>query len=844
MRQTNLVEILNIAANTDRGITFVSGKGNEKFLCYCDLLQQALQVLELLRSKGIKPGDELIMQIDDNETFLSVFWACVIGQIIPVPVSVGYNAEHKRKIINIWSLLRSPYMIGKQITLTELDGFIEDNSLPVKMAISTRFISLDSDMESLKQSELGKFEALAQPQSSSIAFIQFSSGSTGNPKGVVLTHQNLIANLEAITEGAAITDADKALSWLPLTHDMGLIGFHLGALFNRLDLLLIPTDLFIRRPTLWFDKIHEHRVTLTSSPNFGYKHFMNFFRKDTGTPWDLRCVRLIFNGAEPISPALCREFLTRMAPFGLNRQSIFNVYGLAEASLAVSFSPVDEGLRTVTLDRNQLFIGSEVRELTANEDQWELADLGYPVLHCSVRISDEQGRPLPERRIGIIHIRGENVTSGYYNCPVDQVNLHSTDGWLNTGDLGVILDGRLVVTGRAKDILFVNGQNFYPTDIEAVAEEVDGIELGKIAACGLWNSILQSDELVLFVWHKRGLDLFMRQAAALRKRISLNLGLEVRHVIPVMNMPKTTSGKIQRFTLIQRYEEGQFNEVIQQMEDLFRQQEAAAAVSISSAGLERELMVIWQKCCPEIQLGPDDNFFEAGANSLIISQLSHQLETTFNRTLSVTDLFAHPTITQLANFMTRNELPAIPSIHVPTILTACSGPSLQKKAVYFTVQGPSYHNLSLLCEEQQITIGEYLTFCLGKVISPYTNASTISINTMIRQEDCIDLSLIDTVNMELQEGSRTLFRLEQMNQLKHKKVPGEAAIFIYDKSLKKSSIELDLYFETYIEFEHTGSFLTAVCYFDPGKVQESRMKHIYECFAELVLLQEGVEADA
>lgn len=831
----NLVEMIS-KAGMEQGITFISNNGYEKYVSYNELMQNARKALHILLCRGIKPGEELIMQIEDNEQFLTVFWACIIGGIIPVPVSVGHNEEHKLKIFNIWGILIHPHIIGTERTLTELESFAKHLSRRFE-DIKRRFLIIESEFGELENYKSHAFkQPIHWPEPHDIAFIQFSSGSTGTPKGVVLTHHNLVANIEGITAGAKISSQDRALSWLPLTHDMGLIGFHLGALANRVDLFLIPTDLFIRRPFIWFDKINEYRISLTSSPNFGYKHFLQSFRNEHEKNWDLSCVRLIFNGAEPISSGICEEFITKMEPFQLSRSSLFNVYGLAEASLAVSFSPVNEGLSTVNLDRNRLFIGSEIIELEEHEEHWKLVDLGFPVMHCKIRICDEENIVLPERHVGIIHIQGDNVTSGYYNNPEGSAEMISTDGWLNTGDLGFILNGRLIVTGRAKDILFVNGQNYYPSDIETVAQQMVGIELGKIAACGIWNNERQSDELLIFIWDKQSLEPFIKQSIELKRLISGKMGLEVSHVIPVSIMPKTTSGKIQRFMLNQWYKEGKFNSILQQMEKIQGLIEStSSSPETPSIGLESELLELWGTCCPDIKLGVNDNFFEAGATSLIVNQMADLIEKTYNRNISVTDLFANPTIVKMAKFLSSRDAFRIPCIQLASTFFVNNTTSTHHAKVFnFTISEYSFNNLSSVCAEQQITIGEYLAFCYGMVLSKLADAKNIVLNTMLEQENSVELSFVDTLNMELQKGGQSYFKLDDLHMIKLKKELSEAAVFMYDKALKRSGVDLLTCFDIVIEFELAFNSIKVVCYFEPRRMQELAVKESFDYLADMV----------
>ncbi|MHB8065917.1 MAG: AMP-binding protein, partial [Ruminiclostridium sp.] len=354
-KYTNLIDILSyISQNGSQGICYINGDTEEEFLLYRDLYQKAIRILNNLQNKGLKPGDELVFQIEDNQSFIAIFWSCLLGGIIPVPISVGNNDEHKRKLFKIWGILNNPYLITDNRVFKNLKTFAGTHDIESIENISVKALMIDQMMET---TEVGKLH-ISNP--TDIAFIQFSSGSAGEPKGVVLTHENLITNIKQIIHAAQVCDKDMVLGWMPLTHDMGMIGTHLVSCTANINHFIMPTALFIRRPTLWIKKLNEHKATLTSSPNFGYKYFISHFTEQIADGWDLSNVRLIFNGAEPINPNLCNEFLDKMEAYGLKKTTMFTVYGMAEACLAVSFPPVNEMFRTVLLDRNFLSIGQKV----------------------------------------------------------------------------------------------------------------------------------------------------------------------------------------------------------------------------------------------------------------------------------------------------------------------------------------------------------------------------------------------------------------------------------------------------------------------------------------------------
>lgn len=642
----SLVEILQ--NNNSKRIIHIKNEQEETSVTYQQLYQNACGVLFQLQSWGIKPDDELIMAIEDNEVFLNVFWACLLGKIIAVPVTASTNNENKLKILKIWMTLKRPYLITTQKLLNDLKKLICEKQ--INNIIDTfryRVFLVDNIKETFSR---GNIYDVARDD---IAFIQFSSGSTGDPKGVVLTHHNLLTNINAIIKCAAITLEDSALSWLPLTHDMGLIGFHLTPLVLGINQYLLPTSLFMRHPMLWLTKANQHKVTLLSSPNFGYKYFLSFFKPEMVKDWDLSHIRLIFNGGEPISSRLCNDFLDILEQYGLKKQAMFPVYGLAEASLAVTFPPPEEELISVHLNREKLNIGDFAREVEQeNSDGITFVDLGYPVAGCSIRICDADNQVLGNDRIGYIQIKGANVTSGYYNNDQVSTETISQDGWLNTGDLGFIRNGRLVVTGRAKDIIFINGQNYYSHDIERIAQEVGGVELGGVAAFGVPDAQQQNEAIILAVLFKKEVEKFLPLAINLKRQIFKEIGLDVKAVIPVKKIPKTTSGKIMRFKLKEMYLEGHFNATLQVMNRLLDKHYLSETPKLSGGLIEEQLFKILANLLGDQSIGIDENFLEIGCNSLLLSSFCHQIESANIARVSIVDLFSYPSIKKLAEFIT------------------------------------------------------------------------------------------------------------------------------------------------------------------------------------------------
>lgn len=626
------------------GITFIEPNKSDTFFPYSELFSSASAALAFLQNKGIKPGDEVVLQIDDNRSFIVAFWACILGGIIPVPLAIGRNDDHKKKLFNVWPYMNNPYLIISSENFQRMQDFSKQQQLEERYAvIGNKMIDEAGLFSGWQEGEI------YNASENDIAFIQFSSGSTGNPKGVTLTHKNLITNIQAISKAAAYTIKDSMISWMPLTHDMGLIGFHINPLFIGMNQYLIPTGLFVRRPLLWPDKASQYRISILGSPNFGYEYLLkNADLASHQYNWNLDTVRLIYNGAEPIQEKLCRNFLNGLSIYGLKSHSMCPVYGLAEASLAVTISGMEDEVIALSLDRNKLNNGDHI-SITTAEDQVSFVNVGRPVTDCSLRIADEYDVEVPDEIIGHILIKGNNVTTGYYNNTAATEKIKTRDGWLKTGDLGFIKDHCLYITGRAKDIVFFNGQNYYAHDLERIAQEVEGIELNKVAISGFYNDSVQKEEIAAFVLHRGEIEAFVPLAQALKEHVSLKAGISIDRIIPVKDIHRTTSGKLQRFRLTERFKNGDFSDADLRLQQLMEQEKSRNLPETTSDDHNEQLLLkIWTYILKTSPTDVNQHFFEAGGNSLKAAEMSMEVWKNFQVDLPVETIYKKPTIRELA----------------------------------------------------------------------------------------------------------------------------------------------------------------------------------------------------
>lgn len=645
MNFTTLPEALTARCASGCTVNYIEGENNERALPFGEIHTRALGLLRHFQSRGAEPGSEMVLLLDRNEQFIDAFWACLLGGIVAVPLAPGTNDEHRRKFFRVLRQLRQPCLCSDEKIFSRLAEFAAANGLTPELE-TLRPVSMF--LNQLDDISLPGAVHAAQPND--IAFVQYSSGSTSEPKGVVLSHRNLLTNIAAIARGMELQTQDRALSWMPLTHDMGLIGFHLTWLVMEITHYLMPTALFVRRPSLWLLKASQKRATLLCSPNFGYKHFLKTCNAENLAQLDLSAVRLIFNGAEPISIELCREFLATLAPTGLKAAAMFPVYGLAEASLAVTFPRPGAPYHTLTVKRGSTSIGRKVEVVTPDHAAAvTLACVGYPIERCEVRIAADNGAPLPDMTVGRILIRGDNVARGYYRNPEATRIAVSDDGWLDTGDLGFRYEDGLIITGRRKEIIFVNGQNYYPQDIEVLLDKYGGIDLGKAAVSGARPPQGETDEVLVFVLYRGKLDAFVPLAKRVRKCVNEQIGIVVDHVIPVSKIPKTTSGKIQRYLLAQDYQADAYAAALAELRTL------AADTSESAVGARSQIETALKEICDiyikDKPLGIHDNIFELGTSSLTLAQIYQRIEGIYPGRIDVSDFFDYPTIAELAKYL-------------------------------------------------------------------------------------------------------------------------------------------------------------------------------------------------
>jgi len=641
-----LTEALEKNRSEEHFVGFIEGQGQEKAITFEALYQRALGLLYILQQQGMQKGDYLILFLNNNEQMVDVFWACQFGGIIPVPLAVGISDQHRQKVFNVAQKLGKTFLYTDRKNLLKLESSAQEEIAKSTYQQLAERVLLSDDIVDI--SLPGQVENIVPEDTS---FIQFSSGSTGSPKGVVLKHRNLIANIEGIQKGAAFTSADISLSWMPLTHDMGLIGFHLNPIVCNYSHFIMRTDLFVRRPLYWMTATSEKKASVLCSPNFGYKHFLNAFKRKGLNAIDLSHVRLVFNGAEPISVSLCEQFTRELAQYGLPKHCMFAVYGLAEASLAVSFPEINAPLQVVHAQRDSLSIEKVVVLNSQDDDSVSLVGVGKPIVNCKVRISDKNGNSLAENTVGHIHIRGGNVTEEIIG---DDGSNFLVEGWVDTGDIGFVCKQGLFITGRFKEILFVNGQNYYPYDLEESLHQIPNLELGKVVVAGVTSKQSGLEEVLVFVLYKGELESFLSLASNVTAIVNEQFGIEVHQVIPIKKVPKTTSGKIQHSALADAYLAGEYNDIVNQLSALAEKNLTANDEGPTDA-VVNSIKQICMEALPNKSFSIHDSLLELGASSLALVEIHTGLDELYPGKIEITDLVEHSSISDLAKFVREKE---------------------------------------------------------------------------------------------------------------------------------------------------------------------------------------------
>lgn len=540
---TSLSEALDYAAAGDTGYNFYDRKGGLRaVLGYRALREDAEDLGRRLAALGLPRGAHIALMADTEPDFVRLFFACQRVGLVPVtlPASphVGSHDTYVAQLRRLLEHSRADVAIAPGESLP----FLQEAA----RGVSLRFIGTPADLRARP-----RYEAVVRPLGhDEVAYIQFTSGTTRVGRGVVVTQAALMANLQGILgHGLAIGPEDRAVSWLPAYHDMGFVGFVLAPLASQVSVdCLSPAD-FVKRPLLWLTLISRGRGTISFSPSFGYELCARRLRAEDVARLDLSSWRVAGVGAEMIRADFLERFVGVLAPAGFDPHAFLACYGMAECSLAISMAPLGKGLDVDEVDRRQLAevsIAVAAHDVHAGEPSAvTFVKCGTPLPGYEVEIRDENGREVRERRTGVIFVRGASVMSGYFADPEATSEVLSADGWLDTGDIGYLADGNIVITGRKKDLLIINGRNIWPQEIELIAEEEPDVR----TAAAFASPGPQGEETAVVLVECRQVDPAQRTALVRRLQGAIVAQLGIQCAIELVaphTLPRTSSGKLSR----------------------------------------------------------------------------------------------------------------------------------------------------------------------------------------------------------------------------------------------------------------------------------------------------------
>jgi fatty-acyl-CoA synthase len=560
-----LTEILRLRGRGEPGrahIHLYEENDQLRTITYGELYSRASAVAADLLRRGLEPGQTVAIMLPTCAEFFWSFAGILLAGGIPVPIYPPFRAdriaEYATRQANILRNAEGRFLV----TWRQAEGLarlLQPRVPTLREVLNAEKITGTPAPSEGTSTQWRPVENLSHSaRAGDIAFLQYTSGSTGDPKGVTLTHANLLANIHAIMDGIQLTREDVAVTWLPLYHDMGLIGVWLVPLFVGVPVVVMSPLAFLSRPDRWLWAIHRHRGTISPAPNFAYELCVRKIAEKDLQGLDLSSWRAALNGSEPVHAETIERFATRFAPYGFRRESLLPVYGLAEASLAVSVPKIGSGCRVDRIERS--VFESEGRAIPASADEaarLEFVGAGKPLSNVEVRIVANDGGDADERVEGHLWFRSPSATSGYYRNPTATADIMRDGGWIDSGDLAYCADGDLFITGRAKDVIIKAGRNLYPHEVEDIVGRVEGVRTGCVVAFGAPDARSGTERLVVAA-ETRNMSDGKRIAAEITRAVDTAMGLppDVVELFPPQSIPKTSSGKLRRSETRRLYLEG------------------------------------------------------------------------------------------------------------------------------------------------------------------------------------------------------------------------------------------------------------------------------------------------
>lgn len=614
--QARLVKdfLINQSQNTEKGIYLIRNGSSKDFTSYARLYELALQKLGIMQRLGIKKGQEVLIDFTGFLDFFSYIWACILGDFIPMPINLKFFNEHK-----IGQLLEDS---SRMVIIT--DKKLDKSRLTGIMILNKEELSSNENIQ-------GSYQMGGNPDDTFM--IQFSSGSTNNPKGVMITSHGFMVNFADIRLNRNLLDNEKVFGWTPITHNMSLFGMHINPILRNYDQYHMPTEDFVRNPILWIEICAREEITISAMANYGIMLILNAIQNYKGElKYDLSKLKHLFCGSDVISVSHSLEFIEMLKKMNVGDNVFASSYGLSEATLIVSMGGIENTQYHYYIARREnIQLGQEIIRAEAGEDTVLISSVGEPLKHVEIKIVDEDGMTLQDSYVGIIKVKGEAIMKGYYKNPEMTEKAIDKEGWLDTGDIGFMCDGRLYITGRYKELIIYNGRNYYSTDIQAMIRDELGIKT-PVCIIGFRKSDDVNDTVVGFIEGQYADDEFEQIKKKIVSHIQQRIHLVIEKLILIEKLPRTSSGKLNSFEMKKYYESINSNKSIKKE---YREKEI----------IRNEIIRIFKEVLTR-DIKADDDLSEQGLSSIEITGIQAKMVNS-NINLKIVDFFECRTINDL-----------------------------------------------------------------------------------------------------------------------------------------------------------------------------------------------------
>ena len=637
----------NLSKDSGKGITFTHDEGNDEFCTYDELREISAKIAAYLKKHGVQRGDEVLVHSADLKYFIISMWACFHGGYIAVPIDNGINDTKSKTIKYILDSMKNPYVL------------CDDNSSEY---YTSEYIGRVFNISMI---DLIKEDIVSEPpvdmNVDDIFYIQYSSGSTGTPKGTALSFGNIITDAKSVIRRCRIDKDDVIVAWQPLTHCYGILAFHFTPLILGCDQVFIPTADYMKDPLIWARKVDQYKCTISGMIPFAVKKFVNYSHQiNDDLAFDLSSLKVVIVGGEQVDKNVCEDFLDILEKCNADRHLLVPGYGQTEATAIVCLHDNHELIEEYLISRDSIGIGRKVEYCRNDEEYASFISLGPPLDCMDVKIVDDEYNELSENTIGRLLISGDNISPGMYSrgevIPLKDIK----NGWLDTGDLAFICDGKIMIVGRSKEMLVVNGMKFAVSDIENIVIDTIKDKSYKTAVCNGFSKIKASEQVYVFIETDISFDnsedkaLFLRYRDLIIKNVFEKAGLMIENVFPISKLPVTGSGKTKRIELSNQINQGIWDEVAKQIEKALHSEKNTG---VDIMAIEEVRDIIKEIVSGSTKLPVDDidiQFHDYGIVSAEIPRVVKDINEKFNINIEVAAIFNYPNIRKLSDFVYEN----------------------------------------------------------------------------------------------------------------------------------------------------------------------------------------------